>query len=363
VAEPALVGNERTYVLDCLDSTWISSTGAYIERFETAFARLVGTKHALTCSNGTTALHLALLALGVEPGDEVIVPTLTYVASANAVAYCGAKPVFVDSEPESFNLDPQRIEALITPRTRGIMLVHLYGHPVDVDPIVSLCRRRGLFVLEDAAEAHGAQYRGRMAGSLGDIATFSFYGNKVITTGEGGMITTDDDSLADKARLLRGQGMDLKRRYWFPVMGYNYRLTNVAAAIGLAQLEKIDWHLERRRDNARWYAERLADVSSVRMQTEQPWARSSHWMSSVVLQSGSRDARDKLMAALADDGIETRPFFCPMHKLPMYEAHAGVEGFPIAERLSVSGINLPSSCTLTESDVDYVCERLKRHLG
>jgi perosamine synthetase len=362
VAEPALIGNERKYVLDCLDSSWISSTGEYIDRFESAFAELVGTRHALSCSNGTTALHLALLALGVQPHDEVIVPTLTYVASANAVAYCGATPVFVDSEPDTWNLDPSKLEGMITPRTRGIMVVHLYGHPVDIDPIADLCRSRGLFLLEDAAEAHGAQYRTRMAGSLGDAAIFSFYGNKVITTGEGGMLTTDDDDVAARARLLRGQGMDLGRRYWFPVMGYNYRLTNVAAAIGLAQLEKLTWHLERRRQNAAWYHDRLAGIPGVRLQKEQPWARSSHWMTSIVLEGSAREARDGLMASLANDGVETRPFFCPMHALPMYQRAAAELNFPVADRLSATGINLPSSATLNEADVDYVCGRIRDYL-
>ena len=240
VAAPALIGNEKAYVLDCLESSWISSNGAYIERFETVFADFIGTRHALSCCNGTVALHLALLALDVRPGDEVIVPSLTYVASANAVMYCGAKPVLVDSEPETWNLDPARIEELINPRTRGIIVVHLYGHPANMDPILEIARRRHLFVVEDAAEAHGATYRGQKVGTLGDLATFSFYGNKVITTGEGGMVCTNNEVLARKVRQLKGQGQDPRRRYWFPIVGYNYRMTNIEAAIGLAQLERIE---------------------------------------------------------------------------------------------------------------------------
>lgn len=361
IAEPALVGNEKKYVLDCLDSNWISSNGGYISRFEAAFAEFTQTKHAISCSNGTTALHAALLALGVEPGDEIIVPTLTYVATANAVRYCGATPVFVDSERETWNLDPACIEACITPKTKGMIVVHLFGHPANLDPILALCRSRGLFVLEDAAEAHGATYRDRPVGSIGEIATFSFYGNKIITTGEGGMIVTNDDALARTARLLKGQGMDPNRRYWFPVVGYNYRMTNIAAAIGLAQLEKIDWHLGRRRENAEHYAQRLGKIPSITLQIEQPWAHAVYWMSSVVLRDQPASVRDALMKDLLTVGVETRPFFYPMHALPMY-ATAPPQSFPVAERLSAAGFNLPSSASLSAEDIDYVCDNLIRLL-
>ena len=214
VAAPALVGRELEYVTDCLESSWISSAGRYVERFEDAFGEFVGVEHAIACCNGTAALHLALLALGVGPGDEVIVPTLTFVATANAVRYCGAVPVFVDSEPETWNLDPGEIEERCTERTKGIIAVHLYGHPADLDAITTVARRRGLWVLEDAAEAHGARYRGRIVGSLSDCAVFSFYGNKIVTTGEGGMIVTRNGELAARLRILRGQGQDPSRRYW-----------------------------------------------------------------------------------------------------------------------------------------------------
>ena len=260
VAAPTLVGNERAYVMDCLETTWISSTGKYIDRFERAFAEFCGVKHAVSCSNGTTALHLALLALGVGPGDEVLVPTLTFVATANAVAYCGARPVFVDSEPDTWNIDPaagSRRES--RSHTRGIVAVHLFGHPADMIAISAVARRHGLFVVEDAAQAHGAECEGRRTGSLGDVAAFSFFGNKIITTGEGGMVVTEDDDIARRMRQLRSQGIDPTRRYWFPVIGYNYRMTNIAAAIGLGQLEKVDWHLNRRQEVVDWYREALAD--------------------------------------------------------------------------------------------------------
>lgn len=361
VAEPALVGNEKKYVLDCLESTWISSNGKYIQQFEEAFAKFCGVKCALSCCNGTASLHLALLALGVGPGDEVIVPTLTFVATANAVSYCGATPVFVDSEIETWNMDTSFLEDLITPRTKGIVVVHIYGHPVDMDPVLAVARKHGLFVIEDAAEAHGAEYKGRKVGSIGDIATYSFYGNKIITTGEGGMVVTSNRELACRIRQLRAQGMDSHRRYWFPVIGYNYRMTNVAAAIGLAQLEKVNWHVTRRREIATQYARCLGDVPGVRFQAEKPWARNVYWMTSVVLDEQWPD-RDLVMEKLADAGIETRPFFYPMHTLPIYCKSARGQGYPISEKVAARGINLPSSAKLTEEDVGYICDQLIRIL-
>jgi perosamine synthetase len=358
VAAPALVGNEKKYVMDCLDSNWISSNGQYVERFERAFAEFCGTRHAISCCNGTAALHVALLSLGVGPGDEVIVPTLTFVASANAVAYCGAKPVFCDSEHETWNLDPTLLEKQITAKTKGIIAVHLYGHPVDMDPVLDLAKRRGLFVIEDAAEAHGAVYKGRRVGSIGDMGTFSFYGNKIITSGEGGMIVVNDDKLAGVARLLKGQGMDPARRYWFPIRGYNYRMTNVAAAIGLAQLEKADWHMSRRREIAAGYEQRLGGIQGLHLQPEKPWARNAYWISSVVLGSSVAVERDAVMKELAKQGIETRPFFPPMHTLPMYKDTAPASSFPVAESLSSRGFNLPSSANLKAEDLDYICDRL-----
>jgi perosamine synthetase len=358
VAAPVLNGNEKTYVMDCLDSTWISSAGKYVDQFEEAFARFCGVRHAATCCNGTVALHLALMALGVGPGDEVIMPTLTFVATANAVTYCGARPVFLDSEPETWNMDPGLIEAKITPRTRGIVVVHLYGHPVDMDPVMTLARRHGLFVIEDAAEAQGAQYKKRTVGSIGDVATFSFYGNKIMTTGEGGMVVTNDDELARKVRQLKGQGMDPSRRYWFPVIGYNYRMTNIAAAIGLAQLEKADWHIGRRREVAAWYNEHLRRNAALTPPVEKGWARNVYWMYSVVLNEDVPVARDDVMARLAAEGIETRPMFYPMHVLPPYRQAAEGQGFPVADRLAQRGMNLPTWAGLTRDDVAFVCDAL-----
>lgn len=361
VAAPTLSGNERKYVNECLDTSWISSVGRFIGDFEKAFAAFCGARHAISCNNGTTALHLALLGLGCRPGDEVIVPTLTFIASANAVVYCGATPVFADVEPRTMNIDPARVEALITPKTRAIMAVHLYGHPADMDPLRALADRHGLALVEDAAEAHGALYKGRPIGSLGDVATFSFFGNKIITTGEGGMVTTSNDELADRVRLLRGQGMDPKRRYWFPQVGYNYRMTNIEAAIGLAQLEQIEEHLEARMRVRRWYDERLADLAdALELPREEPWARHSFWMYTVLLKPAAGVGRDELMSRLGADGIETRPVFYPMHVLPPYNDPSG--RWPAADHLAARGISLPTHGRLTEDDVDYVAASIRANI-
>lgn len=359
VAAPVLAGREKEYVADCMESGWISSGGKYVELFEAAFAEFCGVRHAVACCNGTVALHLALLALGVGPGDEVIVPTLTFVASANAVTYCGARPVFVDSEPATWNLDPVQVEAKITTRTKGIMAVHLYGHPAEMGALRNTARRHGLFLLEDAAEAHGAAYEGRPVGSLGDAAAFSFYGNKIIATGEGGMVVTDDGALASRARLLRGQGMDAGRRYWFPVVGYNYRMMNIPAAIGLAQLERADWHLARREEIALWYKEELRDVGELTWQGEAAWAKHVRWLFTVVLGDGVRVGRDELMVRLLQLGVETRPVFYPMHALPPYRESAVGEPFPVAERIAERGVSLPTWAGLSRDDVSFICEALR----
>ena len=359
VSCPTLDGNEWEYVRQCIESSYISSVGAFVERFEAAFAAFCGTPYAVACCNGTAALHLALLALGVKPGDEVLAPTLTYVAVANAVRYCGATPVFIDSEAETMNLDPARIEERITPRTRGIIVVHLYGHPADMDPILEIARRRSLFVIEDAAEAHGAEYRGRVAGSLGDVATFSFFGNKILTTGEGGMLTLRDPELAQRLRLLRGQGMQPDRRFWFPMVGYNYRMTNIQAALGLAQLERIESHREAHRRVARWYGRHLDGLRPLlRLPVEKEWARHAYWLYTVLLNDTIDCSRDEVIRALAAGGIETRPVFYPMHIMPPYREPDGA--YPVAERLGSRGLSLPTHGQLNEDDVAYIAATLRR---
>ena len=262
VAEPFLRGNEQKYVQECFETGWISGSGAFVNAFEEKFAAFCNARYAVAVFNGTVALHLALLALGIQEGDEIIVPDLTYIASANAVTYCRAKPIFVDVDLRTWTLDPGDAERKITARTRAIMPVHLYGHPADMQPIMDLAKRHQLAVVEDAAEAHGAEYKGERVGGIGDISTFSFYGNKIITTGEGGMVVTNDEHLALHIKQLKGQGQDFERRYWFPIVGYNYRMTNVQAAIGLAQMEQIDWFIERRIEVAHWYNLHLKDSGS-----------------------------------------------------------------------------------------------------
>jgi perosamine synthetase len=357
VAEPSLTGKEKQYVLDCLDTGWISGSGKYVDAFEERFAAFTGTRYAVGVFNGTVALHLALLVLGIGNGDEVIVPDLTYVASANAVRYVGATPVFAEADPLTWTLDAADVARRVTERTRAIMPVHLYGHPADMDAIGVVAARHHLAVVEDAAEAHGATCRGRVVGSIGDIATFSFFGNKIVTMGEGGIVTTNDPELARQARLLRGQGMDPERRYWFPVVGYNYRLTNIQAAIGLAQMEQIDWLIERRIEVAGWYQDLLSDVEGLVLPTEADWATCVYWLFSPLLPAGID--RDRVMVLMAERGIETRPFFVPMHALPPYYQADGDREYPVTASLSARGLNLPSSATLTRADVERVARELK----
>lgn len=362
VAAPRLDGNERKYVLECIDTTWISSLGRFIGEFEMAFAAYCGVKHAIAVNNGTTALHLALVAMGVGPGDEVIVPSLTYIASANAVTYCGATPVLVDNDPRTFNMDPALLEAKITPRTKAIMPVHVYGQSADMDPIMEIARCHSLLVVEDAAEAVGAKYKGRMIGGLGDCATFSFFGNKIITTGEGGMVTTNDDALAERMRLYRSQGMDPKRRYWFPVVGYNYRMTNIQAAIGLAQLERIEHHLAARRRVADLYNAKLARLGNrLTLPHVEDFAEHVFWMYTVRLSDKLSKSRDQVMLELDALGIETRPVFYPMHNMPPYE---GLDSgpLPMADECSADGMNLPTHGDLTEADIDRIVGALDQVL-
>lgn len=363
VAAPVLNGRETEYVLECMNTSWISSAGRFVTAFEQGFAEFCGARHAIATNNGTTALHLALMAVGIKPGEEVIVPTLTYIATANAVTYCGATPVFVDNDPHTFNIDPRAVELAITSRTKAIMPVHLYGQSADLDPLIEIARKRNLIVVEDAAEAVGAHYKGRSTGTLGLCATFSFFGNKILTTGEGGMVTTDDDALAARLRLLRGQGMDPLRRYWFPEIGYNYRMTNIAAAIGLGQLENIEHHLEARRTIGRLYDEKLKSLSErLILPITAPWADHVYWMYTVMLSDKVQASRDDVMASMDAAGIETRPVFYPMHVLPPYLDNQPNK-FPNADFCSSRGINLPTHGRLSEDDIDRVVANLKSAIG
>lgn len=362
IANPILNGNEKKYIDECVDTGWISANGRFIREFEQKFAEYCGSKYALACCNGTVTLHLALLALGIGPGDEVIMPTLTYIATANAVRYCGAVPVFVDSEPDTWNIDPKAIEAKITNRTKAIIPVHLYGLACDMDAIMEIARRHGLRVLEDAAEAHGATWGGKRVGSMGDIGSFSFFGNKIITCGEGGMVITDSEELYEKMKLLRSQGVDPNKRYWHTITAYNYRMTNMQAALGLAQLENIQWHLDQRqRVNALYnkYLPMLGDLVSV--QTVPEKATHVYWMNSVLLSEKVKRSRDEVMARMEEKNIEMRPLFYPMHIMPPY-LDTAVKA-PVAESLARRGINLPSHGMLTEEQVKYIVESLAESIG
>ena len=329
-----------------------------MDRFEDAFAGVVGTKHAISCSNGTAALHLALLALGVKPGEEVIVPDLTFIACANSVIYCGANPILVDIDPEIWCLDPSKVEEQITPKTRGIIAVHLRGHPADMESIMAIAHRHGLFVIEDAAQAHCATVRGTPVGSIGEVGTFSFFGNKMITTGEGGMVTTNDDAIAERIRLLKNQGMTKDRRYWHPVVGYNYRLTNLQAAIGLAQVERLPEIAACHRQVAAWYQEELQGVSGLSWQQTRTWARHAWWQFVVVVEEEFGEDRDAILARLNEMGIDARRLYYPTHQLPPYAGSAAGRMFPVAEHHAERGICLPTYAGMQRDDVEYVCECL-----
>ncbi|WP_205230950.1 DegT/DnrJ/EryC1/StrS family aminotransferase [Azospira oryzae] len=353
VYQPSLQGNEKRYVMDCLDSTWISSKGKYLGLFEEAIAQFVGVEFASAVSNGTVALHAALLALGIGEGDEVIVPALTYIASANAIAYTGATPVFADSLANTWQLDPADVKRKITSRTKAIMLVHLYGHPCDMDAFTALATDNNLLLIEDCAEALGTYYNGRHVGTFGHIATFSFYGNKTITTGEGGMVVTNDNTLYQRTLHFKGQGLATYRQYWHDVVGYNYRMTNICAAIGLAQMEYISSTLPKKRALAESYRHALDGLPLV-IHSEGPGATHSYWMVSILLDTPRH--RDPLMTYLAERKIETRPLFYPINTMPMYSSQ--FVRCPVAEDIARRGINLPSWPDLSSHQIERIAQEI-----
>lgn len=359
IANPVFNGNEKKYLMDCIDTGWVSANGKYVNEFESKFAEFCGTKYAISCSNGTVTLHLIMLALGIGPGDEVIMPTLTYIATANAVRYCGATPVFVDSDEFTLNIDPKKIEEKITKNTKAIMPVHLYGLASEMDPIMEISRKYNIPVIEDAAEAHGAEYKGQKVGSFGLASSFSFFGNKIITSGEGGMVVTNDEDLYKRMKLLKAQAVSPEKKYWHIDVGYNYRMTNMQAAIGLGQLEKIDWHMAQRERIADLYKKFLEDAKDYMvLQGEPTDCKHVHWMSNVILQDKVEKPRDQVMKEMEECNIEMRPVFYPMHIMPpYYDENAS---YPVAEKVSSRGISLPSHALLTEDDVKYVCDNLKR---
>lgn len=355
VSQPAIGEKEIAYVTDAVRSGWVSSIGRYIEEFEKSFAGFCGSKFALAVSNGTTALHLALVSAGIKALDEVIIPDLTFVATANAVTYTGARAVPVDIDPNTLCMDIGSLESAITPRTRAIIPVHLYGHAAKMDELMSVARRHRLLVIEDAAEAHGAEYKGQRVGSIGDCGVFSFYGNKVITSGEGGMITTDNADLYSKAKLLRDHAMSPQKRYWHTEIGFNYRMTNLQAALGVAQMERIHEFLERRQLIMRWYRTFIGSDPKLRLNYEEPDTKNVYWMICLEI-AGLTDApRSVLMSKLREVGVDTRPYFYPISDMPMYQR----ADTPVAHAVSQRGMNLPSYTDLTESDVEHICQSTK----
>lgn len=359
VMEPVLKGREAEYVGDCLSTNWISSQGKYVERFQEAFQKYLSVNHALCVSNGTAALHLAMAALGIGRDNEVIVPDLTFIAPASMTVLCGAKPVFADVDPQTWTMNPSAVEEQITERTRAIVPVHLYGHPCDMDQIMKIARRHKLYVIEDCAEALGAEYRGRKVGTLGDIATFSFFANKVITTGEGGMVVTNNPELQSKMQILRDHGMTREKRYWHNVTGFNYRLTNLQAAIGLAQLERIDAILEYRNVVVARYDNHLRGLKGVILPPREAWARNICWLYSIVVDERAAGIdRDTLLMQLGEYGIDTRPFFYPLHQQPPFAAETN-KAFPFSEWVAARGLSLPTSNNISMDDVDRVCNAIK----
>lgn len=355
VCEPTLGGNELKYVTQAVETNWISSAGSFIRDFEARFAEICGVKYGIACANGTVAMHLAMATLGLEPEDEVIIPTFTMIATANAITYCGAKPVLVDMEPDYWQMDLNHVEAKITPRTKAIVPVHIYGHPTDMEPLRTLAAQHGIFVIEDAAESHGAEYKGRRTGGLGDAAGFSFYGNKIITTGEGGMVTTDNREIAQLAWNLRDHAFSHERHFWHKFVGFNYRMTNLQAAVGLAQVEQLEGFVAARRRNAAEYNCRLNGIPGIRTPSEAPWAKNVYWMYGILVDERAYGMnRDQLRKVLADSGIETRTFFIPMHCQPVYWQQYQGERYPVAEDLCKRGFYLPSASSLTLEEIEYI---------
>jgi perosamine synthetase len=358
ISQPAIGARERELVLRALDSGWVSSIGEYIDEFEAAFARYCGTEFALTVSNGTTALHLALVTLGIGPGDEVIIPDLTFVATANAIAYTGASPVLADIDRDTLCIDPASVESLITKRTKVIMPVHLYGHPADMDALTAIAKARGINVIEDAAEAHGAEYKGRRVGGLSRCGVFSFYGNKVVTTGEGGMLTTNDRTFYQRAKRLRDHAMNPERRYFHDERGFNYRMTNLQAALGVAQMERIDDFLKRRAEIMGWYASSIICDEGVRLNRVKNWANSAFWMVCLEVDGFNESRRNAFMGKLKQQGIDSRPYFCTMSSMPMYKQ----EPLPVAAQKARSGLNLPSFFDLSQKHVERIGEAVNELL-
>ncbi|MDA7949158.1 MAG: DegT/DnrJ/EryC1/StrS family aminotransferase [Hyphomicrobiaceae bacterium] len=350
VSRPSLSSLEEEYVVDAVRSGWVSSLGAYVDRFEEEFSKFCNVEHGVAVSNGTAALHVSLRAIGVGPGDEVIVPDLSFIATANAVCMAGATPVFCDVEAETLCMDPNGVDQLITSRTKAIIPVHLYGHPAPMSQIMDIARKNNLLVIEDAAEAHGARIGDDPVGSFGDCAVFSFYGNKNLTTGEGGIIVSNDKNLIEKCRLLRDHSMSANRRYWHEELGYNYRMTNVQAAIGCAQMARADLLTSKRKDIFLRYNTQLAPLPELTLNRQSSWATSAVWLTCVEVAGLEETKRDELIQHLRQHGIDTRPYFYPMSRMP-YLPDADT---PVAHEISQSGLNLPTYVDLTDAETELI---------
>lgn len=355
-AGPSITSKEVNYVLDAVKNGWNFHFNDYVERFEQTFAKYLGVKHAMTTSSGTGALHLSLLAMGIKEGDEVILPEISAVASANVITYVKAKPIFVDVERDTWCIDPQSFKKAITKRTKAVMPVHMYGHPANMNEINKIAKENGLFVLEDACPSLGATVEGKKTGSLGDMAAFSFQGAKIAVTGEGGMLTTNNSELFEKAAYIADLGRDRKRgAFWHTLIGYKYKMSNLQAALGLGQLERIESLIKRKRRIFEWYYKKLGNIEGLSMNTEKPWAKNAYWMSSIIINRKLSITRDEFREELKSSMIDTRPFFFPFSMLPMYKTNVDN---PVAYHVGLRGINLPSGVNLTKKEVDYVSAQI-----
>jgi perosamine synthetase len=366
VNEPLLDGNEKKYLIQCIDTGWISSDGPFIKQFEESMARRVGRKHGIAVCNGSVALDAAVVALGIGPGDEVILPTFTIISCAAAIVRTGATPIAVDSDPITWNMDVAQVEARISPRTKAIMVVHIYGLPVDMDPVLALAKRHGLKIIEDAAEAHGQTYKDRPCGSFGHISTFSFYPNKHVTTGEGGMLLTDDDELAERCRSLRNLCFQAKRRFVHEELGWNFRMSNLQAALGVAQLERLDEFVARKRQMGKRYTELLRDAKGLRLPMEKTdYAENIYWVYGIVLKQDVPFDAAEAMRRLDKAGIGTRPFFWPMHEQPVFRKRGWFtsDSCPVAENISRRGFYLPSGLGITDEQIGRVAATVLTTIG
>lgn len=360
ISVPDVSGREKQYLQECIDTGWVSSIGPFVQRFESDFASFCQRPHGVSLNSGTAAVHLAMRVLDVGPGDEVILPPLTFASVANCILYQGATPVFVDCRTDNWNIDPEQIESAITERTKAIVPVHLYGLPCEMDRIMQIATAHNIPIVEDCAEAHGAIFDGKSVGSFGEVGCYSFYGNKIITTGEGGMCVTADEELDRRMRVLRDHGMNKSKRYWHDEVGYNYRMTNLQAAVGCAQLERIEEFLAKKQWIAEQYSQRF-QKSELILPPELPNATNVYWLYTVLLPEGmDEEQRDNLIASLGDQGIDTRPFFYALHTMPPYEQYS--RSLPNSESIAERGITLPSFHTMTESEIDRVSDALHQWL-